>query len=158
MIHPEKRARGRPATGRKPRAAYEPKLGDALRPAELTCLARLAEGFSPKQIARDAGDGISPRTIEAHIAAARTKLGAEAAPHAVAIAIRRGLIPMDPSNDNVRAVAAMMKKRWHEDIALGVDEDTRWKNAAAGLIIAVNRGMVPAILNEAPKHKPAETP
>lgn len=61
---------------------------------------------------------------------------------------------MDPTNANVRAVAAMMKKRWYEDIALGVDEDTRWNNAAAGLIIAVNKGEITAILNEKPKHNP----
>jgi hypothetical protein len=61
---------------------------------------------------------------------------------------------MDPTNANVRAVAAMMKKRWHEDITLGVDEDTRWNNAAAGAIIAVNKGEVTPILNEKPKHKP----
>ncbi len=139
------------------RIARKPQPGEPLTPRQAEVLEGIAHGLAAKQLARELG--IDFRTIESHAEKILIKLGANNSAHAVAIGIRTGLIPMmDPNNRNVRAVAEMMKKRWHEDIALGVDEDTRWKNAAAGLIIAVNLGEVHPNLNERPKQKPADSP
>lgn len=54
------------------------------------CLAASAEGRSAKQTARVVG--LTPRTVEHHLEEAKKRLEAETLPHAVALAVRKGLI------------------------------------------------------------------
>lgn len=54
------------------------------------CLAASAEGHSAKQTARVVG--LTPRTVEHHLEEAKKRLEAESLPHAVALAVRKGLI------------------------------------------------------------------
>jgi|SRR5690348_660677 DNA-binding NarL/FixJ family response regulator len=60
-------------------------------PRELELLALIADGFSDTEIA-DALS-LSPKTIRRRVHMIHVKLRARSRPHAVAIALRRGLIP-----------------------------------------------------------------
>jgi DNA-binding CsgD family transcriptional regulator len=55
------------------------------------CLAASANGQSAKEIARIVG--LTPRTVEFHLEEAKRRLNAETLPHAVALAVKQGLIP-----------------------------------------------------------------
>ncbi|MBN9153654.1 MAG: helix-turn-helix transcriptional regulator [Microbacterium sp.] len=57
---------------------------------ELEVISLIAQGLSHKQVAEQLG--ISPHTVANHVAHVRTKLNAAGAEHAVAIAIRAGLV------------------------------------------------------------------
>ena len=61
-----------------------------LSPRELECLRALADGEGPKQIAHRLG--ITLRTCEHYVGAARRKLGVKTATRAVVVAIEAGLI------------------------------------------------------------------
>lgn len=67
----------------------------APRPTTLTeqqraCLFAASSGLSAKEVARQIG--LSPRTVQFHYDEARRRLGAVSLPHAIALAMRRGLI------------------------------------------------------------------
>lgn len=62
----------------------------ALSTRERECLALLADGCQNKEIAHSLD--IAPSTVELHLRNARRKLGAHTREHAVAIAVRRGLL------------------------------------------------------------------
>ena len=59
-----------------------------LSPREQQCLGRVARGMTSKEIARDLG--LSPRTVDLHVARASTRLGAANRIEAVTLAIRAG--------------------------------------------------------------------
>jgi DNA-binding CsgD family transcriptional regulator len=61
-----------------------------LTPREVECLRMLADGESTKRIAYRLG--ISAKTVQHHVAAARTKLGGRNSVHVVAIAMSAGLL------------------------------------------------------------------
>lgn len=64
--------------------------GQDLSPTQLEVIRGLSFGLSQKQVA--AGMGISCRTVEIHCTALRIRLDAKTSTHAVAIALRMGLI------------------------------------------------------------------
>jgi DNA-binding CsgD family transcriptional regulator len=68
-----------------PRSSREP-----LTPRELEVLQLIADGLSNKQIA--ARLWLSVETVKSHVCAVHAKLGAESRAHAVAIALRQGLL------------------------------------------------------------------
>lgn len=57
---------------------------------DVTLLRHLAEGMSASQIAAYLGE--SPRQVQRDVQAMRSRLGAVTNVHAVAVAVRRGLI------------------------------------------------------------------
>lgn len=59
-----------------------------LSPREKQCLGRVARGMTSKEIARDLG--LSPRTVDLHVARASNRLGAANRIEAVTLAIREG--------------------------------------------------------------------
>jgi DNA-binding CsgD family transcriptional regulator len=61
---------------------------------EAAVVRQVAEGLSNDEIAEILR--ISPRTIQAHVANARRKTGARNRAHLAVIAIREGLVPLDP--------------------------------------------------------------
>jgi DNA-binding CsgD family transcriptional regulator len=61
-----------------------------LTPREREVLTQIAAGMTSKEIA--AASGTSRNTVRNHRTSIMAKLGAESAPHAVAIAMRRGLV------------------------------------------------------------------
>ncbi len=69
-------------------------LADRLRlsPREKQCLGRVARGMTSKEIARDLG--LSPRTVDLHIARASTRLGAANRIEAVTRAVRDGQVDL----------------------------------------------------------------
>lgn len=71
----------------------EAERGDELSPRELEVLRLLVEGASNKAIA--ARLTLSENTIKTHISRIFDKLGAQSRAEAVAIALQRGLVPMD---------------------------------------------------------------
>lgn len=64
-----------------------------MSPREGQCLSRVARGMSSKEIARDLG--LSPRTVDLHVARAVKRLGAINRVDAVARALRSGSIELD---------------------------------------------------------------
>lgn len=62
----------------------------ALSPRERDCLLALARGQRLQAVAEDLG--LSVKTVDNHIAAAKRRLGAATREQAVAIAIARGLL------------------------------------------------------------------
>ena len=84
-----------PAIGAKlaRQATDRPSRGGLLTPRELTVLRLVAVGQSNRQIA--ASLGISERTVKFHVTAIFNKLGADNRAQAVALAGRRGLLPID---------------------------------------------------------------
>jgi DNA-binding NarL/FixJ family response regulator len=69
--------------------------GDALSPRELEVLRQMATGKSNKEIARVTN--ITEGTVKFHVTAVMSKLSVKSRTEAVAVAIRRGLISVDPS-------------------------------------------------------------
>lgn len=61
-----------------------------LSPQELACLKQLAVGRTNKEIARELG--LSPATVATYLKCLFQKLGVDNRCHAVAVALRRGLI------------------------------------------------------------------
>ena len=61
-----------------------------LTPRQRTCLLAAADGHSAKQAARHTG--LTPRTVQHHFDEAKRRLSAQSLPHAVAVALRSGLI------------------------------------------------------------------
>jgi DNA-binding CsgD family transcriptional regulator len=61
-----------------------------LTPRERDCLSWAAQGMTYQEIA--GALDVSPRTVEQHLASARSKLGAYSTAQAVAIATRRHII------------------------------------------------------------------
>lgn len=76
-------------------AALKPPVGidasSALSQREAECLAWTSRGRTMDQIGKILG--VKTRTVAFHLDSARTKLDAENVAHAVALALRRGLIP-----------------------------------------------------------------
>jgi DNA-binding NarL/FixJ family response regulator len=70
-----------------------PRSGGLLTPRELAVLRLVAVGQSNRQIASSLG--ISERTVKFHVTAIFNKLGADNRAQAVALAGRRGLLPID---------------------------------------------------------------
>lgn len=70
----------------------EDARGEALTPRELEVLRMLADGLGNKKIAN--GLGISDHTAKFHVAQILAKLGAVSRAEAVAIGMRRGLVPV----------------------------------------------------------------
>ncbi|HZQ56151.1 MAG TPA: LuxR family transcriptional regulator [Bryobacteraceae bacterium] len=70
----------------------EPALLETLTPRELQVLRMLADGLGNKEIADRLG--ISDHTAKFHVAQILAKLGAGSRAEAVAIGIRRGLVPI----------------------------------------------------------------
>ncbi len=77
---------------RNPRPAQSDVLVEALTPREREVLRMLADGFGNKEIA--ARLGISDHTAKFHVTQILGKLGAGSRTEAVAIGIRRGLVPI----------------------------------------------------------------
>jgi DNA-binding CsgD family transcriptional regulator len=70
----------------------EPLLLETLTPRELEVLRMLADGLGNKEIAAELG--ISDHTAKFHVAQILAKLGAVSRAEAVAIGMRRGLVPI----------------------------------------------------------------
>jgi DNA-binding NarL/FixJ family response regulator len=70
----------------------EESIGEALTPRELEVLRMLADGLGNKQIGERLG--ISDHTAKFHVAQILGKLGAGSRAEAVAIGMRRGLVPL----------------------------------------------------------------
>ena len=66
-----------------------------LTPRERDCLSCAARGMTYREIAKVLD--ISPRTVEQHLASARSKLGAHSTAHAIAVAARRRIITPIPT-------------------------------------------------------------
>jgi DNA-binding CsgD family transcriptional regulator len=64
-----------------------------LAPQELACLTLLLEGKTNKEIARALE--LSPATVASYLKAVYRKLGTQSRTHAVAVAIREGLITFE---------------------------------------------------------------
>ena len=79
-------------TSRSARRAEEQVFLESLTPRELQVLKMLAAGLANKEIAGELG--ISDHTAKFHVAQILAKLDAGSRAEAVAIAIRRGLIPI----------------------------------------------------------------
>jgi DNA-binding NarL/FixJ family response regulator len=67
-------------------------ISEALTPRELQVLRMLADGLGNKEIAQQLG--ISDHTAKFHVAQILAKLGATSRAEAVALGIRRGLVPI----------------------------------------------------------------
>ena len=65
-------------------------MGQALTPMQKLCVELLAQDMPPKKVAAEMN--ISPRTVEAHIMAAREKLGRRTIHGMVAEAVKRGIV------------------------------------------------------------------
>jgi DNA-binding CsgD family transcriptional regulator len=65
-----------------------------LTPRERDCLSWAAQGMTYQEIAGTLD--VSPRTVEQHLASARSKLGAHSTAQAIAIATRRHMIAPTP--------------------------------------------------------------
>ena len=64
--------------------------GQALSRRQAECLQRIAEGWHYSEIA--AVMELSRQTVRNHLARAYSNLGARNGPHAIALALRRGII------------------------------------------------------------------
>jgi DNA-binding CsgD family transcriptional regulator len=64
-----------------------------LTPREREVVLRITVGESNPEIA--ATLCVSPRTVQSHVASARVKVGARNRTHLAAIALRRGIVPLD---------------------------------------------------------------
>ncbi len=65
---------------------HPPRVGEPLEPREIEALRLMSEGESLEQM------GVSKRTVSQIVSSARDKLGARHTTHAVALAVRHGLI------------------------------------------------------------------
>lgn len=83
---------GRWLTGADPEFDPESSLVETLTPRELQVLRMLADGLGNKQIAGQLG--ISDHTAKFHVSQILAKLGAATRTEAVAIGMRRGLVPV----------------------------------------------------------------
>jgi len=82
----------------------------SLSPREIECLLHAAKGGTSKEIAR--GLAISARTVEQYLLSARLKLGARTLPHAVAMAVSRGLVDVGcKSLDDRQAVLPVRQEQ-----------------------------------------------
>ncbi|MEW6583463.1 MAG: LuxR C-terminal-related transcriptional regulator [Actinomycetota bacterium] len=67
----------------------------ALSARELQVLQHVVEGGTNAEIG--VALGISPRTVQAHVAAAMTKLRARSRTHLAVLALRTRLVPLEPA-------------------------------------------------------------
>lgn len=70
--------------------------------SQMTCLRYTALGLSQKEIAREMG--ITPYTVKDYMELARARLGARNTSHAVALAVRSGLLDDLDLTPGVRVV------------------------------------------------------
>jgi len=70
----------------------EPSTGEALSEREQEVLTLVAQGATNRRIAAELG--ITERTVKAHVTNIFNKLGVNSRAQAVAVALRRGLLPM----------------------------------------------------------------
>jgi PAS domain S-box-containing protein len=85
------------APGEEPEPTARPDAepsSPVLTKRESEVLARLAGGMSAEEAA--SGLGVARNTIQNHLRSARAKLGARTRAHAIALAIARGEIPLEP--------------------------------------------------------------
>lgn len=66
---------------------------------QLQVLAGVRDGHTAEVVAKNLG--LSPETVREHLKTARRKLGANNATHAVIMAIRLDLLPLEEANDVV---------------------------------------------------------
>jgi DNA-binding CsgD family transcriptional regulator len=78
--------------GRSGQKQLDDSIGEALTPREFEVLRMLADGLGNKEIANRLG--ISDHTSKFHVAQILAKLGAGSRTEAVAIGMRRGLVPV----------------------------------------------------------------
>lgn len=78
--------------GQSRQRQIEDEIGEALTPRELEVLRMLADGLGNKEVADRLG--ISDHTAKFHVAQILAKFGAGSRAEAVAIGIRRGLVPV----------------------------------------------------------------
>jgi DNA-binding CsgD family transcriptional regulator len=78
--------------GRSAQKQIDDTIGEALTPREFEVLRMLADGLGNKEIANRLG--ISEHTSKFHVAQILAKLGAASRTEAVAIGMRRGLVPV----------------------------------------------------------------
>lgn len=78
--------------GRNGQKQMDDSIGEALTPREFEVLRMLADGLGNKEIANRLG--ISDHTAKFHVAQILAKLGAGSRTEAVAIGMRRGLVPV----------------------------------------------------------------
>ena len=78
--------------GQRSQRQLEDEIGEALTPRELEVLKMLADGLGNKEIANRLG--ISDHTAKFHVAQILGKLAAGSRAEAVAIGMRRGLVPV----------------------------------------------------------------
>lgn len=87
MLHNAQEQRG--THGKRGSPSYT-KVGQALSKREYELLVYLANGLLTKEVAHMLG--ISPETVKNHHTSIYTKLGAKNGPHAVMIAVRKGIL------------------------------------------------------------------
>lgn len=78
--------------GQSGQKQMDDSIGEALTPREFEVLRMLADGLGNKEIANRLG--ISDHTAKFHVAQILAKLGAGSRTEAVAIGMRRGLVPV----------------------------------------------------------------
>ncbi len=78
--------------GQSGQKQIDDSIGEALTPREFEVLRMLADGLGNKEIANRLG--ISDHTAKFHVAQILAKLGAGSRTEAVAIGMRRGLVPV----------------------------------------------------------------
>lgn len=78
---------------------FSTRVGDKLSPRQLTILQMVANGNQDKEI----GDNlkISVQTVRNHLATARRKMGARDRAHAAALAVKYGLVTLEPSQRHI---------------------------------------------------------
>lgn len=69
------------------------RVGDKLRPREIDVLKHVVQGIGVDESAEILG--ICPRTIDTYRGRAMARLGGKTMPHAVAIAFRTGVLPIE---------------------------------------------------------------
>lgn len=83
--------------GRSNMSVHTEATSDRLTQREAQCLQALASGLSNSGIAKQLK--ISLPTVALHLCNARRKLGAQTREQAVALAVKRGLVSIDPLPD-----------------------------------------------------------